>query len=154
MGRSLVQSNPVKLRLPTALRVLEVTKIKTVPYVPLSHPFVERLIGTVRREFSTGLYSGQRQIWRRNYSISNITIMGMEPHAGLDGRPPEPPLRIRQGQVSQLMTSTPDEHSRPADPFVLVRRRTLRGRLPSGTSSRSIESPIDAQIDLCRRRPG
>ena len=27
------------------LRVLEVTEIKTVPYVPLSHPFVERLIG-------------------------------------------------------------------------------------------------------------
>jgi hypothetical protein len=24
--------------------VLEVTEIKTVPYVPLSHPFVERLI--------------------------------------------------------------------------------------------------------------
>src|SRR6516162_1210837 len=32
-----------------------------------------------------------------------------------------------------VMTSKPDEHSRPADPFVLVRRRTLRGRLPSGT---------------------
>jgi hypothetical protein len=28
------------------LRVLEVTKIKCIPYVPLSHPFVERLIGT------------------------------------------------------------------------------------------------------------
>jgi putative transposase len=27
-----------------------VTEIKTVPYVPLSHPFVERLIGTIRRE--------------------------------------------------------------------------------------------------------
>ena len=27
------------------------TEIKTVPYVPLSHPFVERLIGTVRREY-------------------------------------------------------------------------------------------------------
>ncbi|HWO38942.1 MAG TPA: integrase core domain-containing protein [Candidatus Acidoferrum sp.] len=26
------------------------TEIKTVPYVPLSHPFVERLIGTIRRE--------------------------------------------------------------------------------------------------------
>ena len=24
--------------------------IKTVPHVPLSHPFVERLIGTIRRE--------------------------------------------------------------------------------------------------------
>ena len=26
-------------------------EIKTVPYVPLSHPFVERLMGTVRREY-------------------------------------------------------------------------------------------------------
>jgi hypothetical protein len=26
------------------LRVLEVVEIKTVPYVPLSHPFVERLV--------------------------------------------------------------------------------------------------------------
>jgi transposase InsO family protein len=32
------------------LRILDVAEIKTVPYVPLSHPFVERLIGTVRRE--------------------------------------------------------------------------------------------------------
>jgi hypothetical protein len=32
------------------LRVLEVTKIKTVPCVPLSHPFVERLIGILCRE--------------------------------------------------------------------------------------------------------
>ena len=33
------------------LRILSVIEVKTVPYVPLSHPFVERLIGTVRREF-------------------------------------------------------------------------------------------------------
>jgi putative transposase len=33
------------------LRILEVTEIKTVPYLPCSHPFVERLIGTVRREY-------------------------------------------------------------------------------------------------------
>jgi putative transposase len=33
------------------LRILEVTEIKTIPYVPLSHPFVERLIGTIRREY-------------------------------------------------------------------------------------------------------
>ena len=32
------------------LRILDVEAIKTVPYVPLSHPFVERLIGTIRRE--------------------------------------------------------------------------------------------------------
>ncbi len=31
-------------------RMLEVTEIKTI-HVPLSHPFVERLIGTLRREY-------------------------------------------------------------------------------------------------------
>ena len=33
------------------LRVLDIDEIKTVPDVPVSHPFVERLIGTIRREF-------------------------------------------------------------------------------------------------------
>jgi transposase InsO family protein len=32
------------------LRVLEIEEIKSVPYTPTSHPFVERLIGSVRRE--------------------------------------------------------------------------------------------------------
>ncbi len=31
-------------------RVLDIEPVKTVPYVPVSHPFVERLIGSVRRE--------------------------------------------------------------------------------------------------------
>jgi putative transposase len=33
------------------LRILEIDEIKTVPHVPLSHPFIERVIGTMRREF-------------------------------------------------------------------------------------------------------
>jgi len=33
------------------LRILSVDEIKTVPYTPRSHPFFERLIGTIRREF-------------------------------------------------------------------------------------------------------
>ena len=33
------------------LRILEVTEVKTVPHVPLSHPFIERMIGTIRREY-------------------------------------------------------------------------------------------------------
>ena len=33
------------------LRVLEIEEIKSVPYTPISHPFVERLIGTIRREY-------------------------------------------------------------------------------------------------------
>ena len=33
------------------LRILDIKEIKSIPYNPVSHPFVERLIGTVRREF-------------------------------------------------------------------------------------------------------
>ena len=33
------------------LRILEIQEIKSIPYAPLSHPFIERLIGTLRREF-------------------------------------------------------------------------------------------------------
>ena len=30
--------------------MLEVEEIKSLPHVPMSHPFVERLIGSIRRE--------------------------------------------------------------------------------------------------------
>ena len=33
------------------LRVLDIDEVKSIPYVPVSHPFVERLIGTIRREY-------------------------------------------------------------------------------------------------------
>ncbi len=52
------------------LRILDVTQVKTAPYVPLSHPFVERLIGSIRR-----VYVDQVPFWsaldleRRTISI-------------------------------------------------------------------------------------
>ncbi len=33
------------------LRILDLAEVKTVPYLPISHPFVETLIGTIRREY-------------------------------------------------------------------------------------------------------
>jgi putative transposase len=38
------------------LRVLEIEEIKSVPYTPVSHPFVERLIGTIRREYLNRMF--------------------------------------------------------------------------------------------------
>ena len=32
------------------MRVLEIIEIKSLSHVPMSHPFVERLIGSIRRE--------------------------------------------------------------------------------------------------------
>ncbi len=33
------------------LRILDVDEIKSIPYTPCSPPFIERLIGSVRRDF-------------------------------------------------------------------------------------------------------
>jgi transposase InsO family protein len=33
------------------LRVLAIEELSSVPYAPVSHPFIERLIGTIRREY-------------------------------------------------------------------------------------------------------
>jgi len=33
------------------LRIIAATEVKTVPHLPVSHPFVDRLIGTIRREY-------------------------------------------------------------------------------------------------------
>lgn len=72
------------------LRILDVREIKTVPYAPLSHPFVERLIGTIRREcldrilFWTTADLEMKLLDFQRYYNDHRT------HAGLDGRTPEP----------------------------------------------------------------
>src|SRR5712691_5323215 len=72
------------------LRILDMEAIKTVPYVPLSHPFVERLIGTIRREcldrtlFWTAADLEMKLLdFQRYYN-------GHRTHAGLNGRTPKP----------------------------------------------------------------
>ncbi len=32
------------------LRILEIEEIKSIPFTPISHPYAERIIGTIRRE--------------------------------------------------------------------------------------------------------
>jgi transposase InsO family protein len=38
------------------LRILEIEPVRSVPYAPQSHPYVERLIGTIRREYLDRLF--------------------------------------------------------------------------------------------------
>jgi hypothetical protein len=72
------------------LRVLEVTEIKTVPYVPLSHPFVERLIGTVRREYlDRTLFWTTADLETKLFDFQHY-YNGHRTHAGLQGGLPEP----------------------------------------------------------------
>ena len=72
------------------LRILDVTEVKTVPYVPLSHPFVERLIGTVRRECLDHTLFWTAADLERKLLDFQCYDNGHRAHAGLNGRTPEP----------------------------------------------------------------
>src|SRR6267154_1662377 len=72
------------------LRILDVEAIKTVPYVPLSHPFVERLIGTVRREcLDRTLFWTAGDLELKLLDFQRY-FNGYRAHAGRAGRTPEP----------------------------------------------------------------
>jgi hypothetical protein len=79
------------------LRVLEITEIKTVPYVPLSHPFVERLIGTIRREYLDHILFWTTTDLEAKLIDFQHYYNGHRTHAGLGGLLPEPPA---EGAVS------------------------------------------------------
>ena len=70
------------------LRILESKKVKSVPYVPISHPFIERLIGTVRREYLDRMFfwnavdlTRKLEAFRDYYNASRV-------HRSLDGTTP------------------------------------------------------------------
>ena len=70
------------------LRILEIDEIKTVPHVPLSHPFVERLIGTMRREFLDHVLFWNRRDLERKLVEFQAYYNAARFHAALDGRTP------------------------------------------------------------------
>ena len=72
------------------LRVLEVIEIKTVPYAPLSHPFIERLIGTIRREYLDHILFWTTVDLEEKLVDFQHYYNGHRTHAGLEGRLPEP----------------------------------------------------------------
>jgi putative transposase len=70
------------------LRILEIDEIKTVPHVPLSHPFVERLIGTMRREFLDHVLFWNGRDLERKLGEFQAYYNAARCHASLDGHTP------------------------------------------------------------------
>jgi len=68
--------------------VLEVEEGKTVPYIPRSHPFVERLIGTIRREYLDNLFFWNAGDLKRKLREFAVYYNGVRCHQALNGGTP------------------------------------------------------------------
>lgn len=71
------------------LRVLGVEAVRTVPHVPGSHPFVERLVGTIRREYLDHLLFGSAEDRERKLELFRRYYNHLRVHQGLEGDTPD-----------------------------------------------------------------
>src|SRR3979490_2462304 len=70
------------------LRILEIEEIKSVPYAPVSHPFVERLIGTIRREVLDQIFFWNALDLTRKLEAFRCYYNEQRAHRSLDGTTP------------------------------------------------------------------
>ncbi|MCH7633641.1 MAG: transposase, partial [Proteobacteria bacterium] len=70
------------------LRILEIDELKTVPYTPISHPFVERLIGSLRRELLDQVFFWNTVDLERKLRSFQLYFNHSRTHASLDGDTP------------------------------------------------------------------
>ncbi|MBI1990544.1 MAG: transposase, partial [Betaproteobacteria bacterium] len=87
-------------------RVLEIDEIKSVPCIPVSHPFIERLIGTVRREYLDRVFFWNSVDLTRKLDAFRDYYNAFRVHRSLDGNTPAQ----RTGASSAAPTSL-DHHT-------------------------------------------
>jgi putative transposase len=84
------------------LRVLEVEEIKSVPHAPMSHPFVERLIGTIRREYLDHTLFWNSIDLHRKLDAFRRYHNGVRVHRSLGGHTPENRAGNRSSSTANL----------------------------------------------------
>jgi len=70
------------------LRVLDIAEVKSLPYVPMSHPFVERLIGSVRRELLDQTFFWTATDLEKKLTDYQAYYNECRTHSGRDGATP------------------------------------------------------------------
>ena len=86
--RTVASSAPPSAAWTANLRILEIDAIKTVPHVPRSHTFVERLIGTTRRECLDHVLFWNARDLERTLADFQASYNEVRSHASLKGHTP------------------------------------------------------------------
>ena len=93
--------------LTTIARLLEPDRTKTNPYTPISHPFFERLIGTIHREQLDHIqfWNAQNLVqklveFRRYYNRDRVHQSSEDTPAAINGEPQ--PLRSKISNYSWI----------------------------------------------------
>jgi putative transposase len=83
------------------LRILEVEEIKTVAHVPVSHPFIERLIGSIRREYFEQVFFWNSTDLERKLGLYQKYFNEQRTHAGIKALTPA----VKSGEHPHLIAN-------------------------------------------------
>jgi len=112
------------------LRILEATEIKSIPYVPLSHPFVERLIGTLRREYLDHILFWTTADLENKLLDFRTYFNNHRTHTSLEGRTPDTtvsrPVAISARFDGNHTVGPYTKHQPPPDFSKTLARRCIR----------------------------
>ncbi|MEN8132930.1 MAG: integrase core domain-containing protein [Pseudomonadota bacterium] len=92
------------------LRILEVDELKSIPYTPRSHPFIERLIGTIRREFLDHTLFWNVVDLERKLELFKDYYNHSRTHASMDGNTPAEISGDRVTQPAPLNSYAWEKH--------------------------------------------
>ena len=94
------------------LRVLAIDEIKSVPYVPVSHPYVERLIGTIRREYLDRTFFWNAVDLARKLGDFRDYYNAHRVHRSLDGTTPALTAGASSPALAKLASYAWQQHCR------------------------------------------
>lgn len=86
------------------LRILGIKEVKSVPYTPVSHPFVERAIGSVRREFLDQVLFWSGRDLSKKLGLYMAYYNKTRGHLSLNSRTPE--QKAKNTASSKLLIGT------------------------------------------------
>jgi transposase InsO family protein len=92
--------------------VLEIEEVKSVPYAPISHPFVERLIGTIRRECLDHVFFWNAVDLARKLNDFRAYYNAYRVHRSLDGVTPARRAGVPSAAAAKLDSYTWKLHCR------------------------------------------
>jgi len=88
------------------LSILDIEEIKSLPYAPMSHPFVERLIGSVRRELLDQTFCWTQTDLEKKLHASQQYFNEHRCHSGRNGVTPVEPSDSRVADLDHYRWKT------------------------------------------------
>ncbi|MCX7119016.1 MAG: integrase core domain-containing protein [Gammaproteobacteria bacterium] len=86
--------------------------MKSVPHVPTSHPFVERLIGTIRRELLDNMFFWHTTDLQNKLNLFQRYYNEKRCHHGIDGITPLQKATEKSGAVISINHYRWEKHCR------------------------------------------